>query len=236
MSSRPELKLDGCSYQAAKYAVEHWHYSKAMPVGKLAKIGVWENGQFIGVVIFGLGSAAACDGRKYGLRRNFDMVELQRVALQEHRSPVTRIISIAIRLLKALAPGVRLLISYADPAHTHVGAIYQAGNWIYTGCSADDWLVILPDGRSIHSRIARAHVQFGIRKLVDISGGRKIKTPGKHRYLYPLDDEMRDRILPLALPYPKRAVSIESDAPADQAGMRAVQIRPRRSNLESANA
>lgn len=35
----------------------------------------------------------------------------------------------------------------------------------------------------------------------------------KHRYLYPLDEEMRKQIEPLRKPYPKQcAVSIDSDA------------------------
>jgi len=46
--NKVELKLDWCSYQAAKYAVENWHYSKCMPVGKLVKIGVWEDKKYIG--------------------------------------------------------------------------------------------------------------------------------------------------------------------------------------------
>jgi hypothetical protein len=37
------------------------------------------------------------------------------------------------------------------------------------------------------------------------------KTEGKHRYLMPLDNEMRQRILPLAKPYPKRAGSDTKD-------------------------
>lgn len=32
----------------------------------------------------------------------------------------------------------------------------------------------------------------------------------KHRYLMPLDDEIRKRIAPLARPYPKRAASVET--------------------------
>ena len=47
-SEKVELKLDWCSYEAAKYACEHWHYSKCMPVGKTVKIGVWENKKYIG--------------------------------------------------------------------------------------------------------------------------------------------------------------------------------------------
>ena len=52
------LRLDWCSYKAAKHAVMNWHYSKTMPIGKLVKIGVWEDDKFIGVVIFGLGASA----------------------------------------------------------------------------------------------------------------------------------------------------------------------------------
>lgn len=54
--SKPTLKLDWCSHEAAKYAVEHWHYSKCMPKSKLAKVGVWEDDRFIGVVMFGVGA------------------------------------------------------------------------------------------------------------------------------------------------------------------------------------
>jgi hypothetical protein len=37
-----DLKVDFCSHEAAKYACEHWHYSRCVPASKLIKIGVWE--------------------------------------------------------------------------------------------------------------------------------------------------------------------------------------------------
>ena len=52
-------------------------------------------------------------------------------------------------------------------------------------------------------------------------------TEGKHRYALPLDAEFRARLGPLARPYP-RGRSIESDAPAVQAGEGAAK-RPARS-------
>jgi hypothetical protein len=64
--NKPVLRLDWCSHAAAKYAVEHWHYSQTMPVGKLAKIGVWEDNKYIGAIIFGLGGAALVMGRHTG--------------------------------------------------------------------------------------------------------------------------------------------------------------------------
>ena len=50
------LRLDWCSHEAARYACEHWYSRSEMPVGKLVKIGVWEDGQFVGVLIFGCGT------------------------------------------------------------------------------------------------------------------------------------------------------------------------------------
>ena len=61
-----DLKIDWATYKAAKYAVEHWHYSRCMPKSKLSKIGVWENGKFIGAVIFGYGATPEI-GKPYRL-------------------------------------------------------------------------------------------------------------------------------------------------------------------------
>ena len=49
------LKLDWCSHAAATWAVENWHYSGRMPAGKMVRIGAWEDGAFIGAVIFSQG-------------------------------------------------------------------------------------------------------------------------------------------------------------------------------------
>ena len=43
-----------------------------------------------------------------------------------------------------------------------------------------------------------------------------VKGSSKHRYLMPLDDEMRKRILPLAKPYPKRAKQAMASSPEAQ--------------------
>ena len=47
------LKLAWVDHATAKQAVFRWHYSRKMPIGKLAKIGVFENNKFIGCVISG---------------------------------------------------------------------------------------------------------------------------------------------------------------------------------------
>lgn len=223
MSSKPTLRLDWCSHQAAKYAVEHWHYSRRMPKGKLAKVGAWENARFIGVVIFGLGSTPMM-GRAEGLPP-FQTCELVRVALAPHETPVSRIVSIALKMLRTAMSGLRLVISFADTAQGHVGAIYQAMGWIYVGGKEESNGAYRVNSEIVHPR--SLHHKYGkggqsipwLRANVDPNAER-IRTPVKHKYLYPLDAAMRDQITPLAKPYPKRprAGSVDSDTPAIHAG------------------
>ena len=78
-----ELVVDWCSYEAAKYAVMHWHYSKTMPTHPIIKIGVWEDGEFVGCVLFSRGANNNL-GRPYGLKIT-EVCELTRVALSQHK-------------------------------------------------------------------------------------------------------------------------------------------------------
>ena len=128
---RTDLHLDWCSYEAAKYAVDHWHYSRTMPISKLVKIGVWESEKFIGSIIYGAGASANI--HKLFRCERTEVCELLRVALNKHRAPVTKMISISMRMLREFCPNLRAIVSFADPEHGHIGAIYQAGNWIYIG-------------------------------------------------------------------------------------------------------
>ncbi len=205
---KSELKIDWATHEAAKYAVENWHYSESMPAGKLVKVGAWENGKFIGVVLFGRGANNNI-GKPYGLEQTA-ACELVRIALTKHITPVSKIAAIAMRFLKANSPGLRLIISYADPLQGHHGGIYQAGNWIYCGKSSPQAAVIF-QGKVMHKRTAQE--KFG-----GIEGMKKSAVTSKHKYLMPLDNEMRKRIMPLAKPYPKRASSETSDTSAFHAG------------------
>lgn len=206
--SKVELKLDWCSYEAAKYAVEHWHYSRVLPAGKLVKVGVWEDKQFIGAVIFGRGANNHI-GTPYGLSQD-ECAELVRVALTEHSNPVSKIVAVALRLLKKQSPGLRLVVSYADPEQGHNGSIYQAGNWVCVGQSKAQREKV-EDGKIVHKRSVFA-------RNGTAGGGEYSKLMWKHKYLMPLDDEMRRQIEPLRKPYPKRAPDSGTSPQEKQAG------------------
>ena len=107
-------------------------------------------------------------------------------------------------------------MSFADCFHDHHGGIYQAGGWIYSGKSATSTIWKLPNGTLADPRRFNGHGHNKPSKVP--KGSVLIKTPGKHRYLMPLDNKMKKQILPLAKAYPKRAGSDTSDTPAFQAG------------------
>lgn len=213
---KADLRIDWATHDAAKYACLNWHYSGCLAAGKLVKVGVWENGKFIGVVLFGRGANNHM-ASAYNLGQD-QAAELVRIALTKHEMPVSRIKAQAIKFLKAQSPGLRLIVSYADPKQGHHGGIYQAGNWIYSGRSqAQSELII--NGIFTHKR--SAHAKYGTaspEKIAAMSGAKVERAPveWKHIYLMPLDADMRSRIMPLAKPYPKRAKQAMASLPDAQ--------------------
>lgn len=198
------LHLDWCSHEAAKYACEKWHYSKCIPPGKTVKIGVWEEKKFIGVIIFSSG-ANPMIGKPYNLKMT-EICELTRVALTSHKNQVSKIVAISIKILRKFCPKLRLIVSYADPEQNHVGAIYQAMNWVFVGRTISVPKMVV-QGRKRHTRSV-VHM-FGccrldfIKKNIDPKA-RYIQDEGKLKYLMPLDNEMHLQIQKLAKPYPKK--------------------------------
>lgn len=205
-----ELRLDWCSYEAAKYAVENWHYSHRMPKSKLNTIGAWEDERFIGTVIFGYGATADLV-TPYGLTMQ-EGCELVRVALSDHISSVSRILKVAIKFLKQKNPGLRLIVSFADPGEGHHGGIYQAANWVYVGDSVGCWFYKDKSGKVWHPRNVSEDL-WRSGKVVRPSDCEKVWKVGKHRYLFPLDEAMRKQIEPLRKPYPKRGEGETDSAP-----------------------
>tara|TARA_R110000803_G_scaffold26601_1_gene62774 strand:+ start:361 stop:1062 length:702 start_codon:yes stop_codon:yes gene_type:complete len=199
-----KLKLDWANYKAAEYSCKNWHYSKCLPIGKSVKVGVWENNKFIGVVLFSRGTAPTL-GKKYGLVQT-ECVELTRIALTNHISPVSRIMAIALKFLQKSNKGIRLVVSFAAKSENHHGGIYQACNWIYTGETTANKDAIYK-GRRVPNRSLTPISQrykCTVSELIKKGVFSDIRQIGKHRYLMPLDEEIKKRTIILSKPYPKR--------------------------------
>ena len=211
--AKADLRIDWATHAAAKYACINWHYSGCLPssLQKRVAVGAWENEKFAGVVVFGHGANPQI-GSPYGLTIN-ECVELTRIALKpSHASPVSRIVRLALKFIKESQPGLRLIVSYADQAQGHHGGVYQAGNWIYAG-SMKGVPSLLYKGKVWHAKALRT--SFPNLKHSDPLVA-KVPAGDKHKYLMPLDKDMKQQIQSLSKPYPKRVKQAMDDDQSSQ--------------------
>lgn len=207
-STKQNLKIDFCTHAAAKYACEHWHYSRCLPAGKIVKVGAWEDGKYIGCVLFSRG--ANNNAPKSFNVKVTECCELTRVALNKHKTPVSRILKIALKLLKNNSPGLKVIFSYADKTHqSHHGGIYQANGWLYLGerKTSDKGAYYLIRGKRMHGRSARA--KYGHESKFP-KPWKHLPSETKHLYVKIFDNEYE--LKHKVLPYPKR-VDHESNGP-----------------------
>jgi hypothetical protein len=195
--------VDWSSTEAARYAVEHWHYTKSLPGGKLAKLGVWEDGSFVGAVIFGSGATPMLH-RPFGVAPE-EVCELVRVALTAHVTPVSRLLRISTKMLARSMPGLRLVVSFADTAQGHHGGIYQAAGWEYLGSAPQHAYVV--GGEVIHPRTLHSRYGAGgqsipwLHRNVD-PVAKRIVTAEKHKYALALDPVLRGSLERAGKAYP----------------------------------
>jgi hypothetical protein len=188
-----------------------------MPAASTVKVGAWEDGEFIGAVIFSHGASAQI-GLPFGMTQ-WQVIELTRVALNKHHSPVSKIVAIALRMLKKQSPGLRIVVSYADSSKGHVGGIYQAGNWIFAGGRDTPVYVVKGErlqGKTVTSRYGHARVP---ELRANIDAGVSRENVIKYRYLMPLDDEAKRICERMREPFPKRPKhAMAGDQPAQRRG------------------
>lgn len=182
----------------------NWHYSKSMPAGKLVKIGVWENEVFVGVAIFSLGSSKDL-GAAYGLKSG-EICELTRMALSKHSTPVSKVMSIAVRMLRKQSPGIRLIVSFAARDQEHLGTIYQASNWLYFGQTNPRYEFIYKGRRTTERTISEVVKKYRMTKkeLAEKGYIKLVPSKPKFRYLMPMDKKTKARLLPMAKSYPTK--------------------------------
>ena len=125
----------------------------------------------------------------------------------------------ALRLLQRDRPEIRLVVSYADTAQGHHGAIYQAGNWSYLGASATH--AIRLHGRTVHPRSLGARYGRGGQSIPWLRANHdpdaeRVDAGVKHRYFLGLDPDMRALVRSRAQPFPKRVKQAMAGHPPAQ--------------------
>jgi len=192
-------------FVVAKRLIERHHYLHSFPGGTKLAFGIFVANRLQGAISLGAGPANA-----YSLvyqAKPEDCLVLTRLWLSDElpRNSESKVIGVVIRALKQNTR-IKFMVSYSDPTQGHVGTIYQATNWLYTGLSEAMPLYDLGDGKTRQSRsLAHGFGTHSVKHLVN-SGINVTLIPqsSKYRYVYFVDTSWQTRLKPDVLPYPKK--------------------------------
>jgi hypothetical protein len=181
------------------------HYARRVCPVSFA-FGLFVRDKLEGIVTFGKPASPPLRNGICGKEYAKLVFELNRLCINSTapKNAASMIISRAIKQL----PKDLVLVSFADTAQGHVGYVYQATNWIYTGLSAKrtDWKIkgmehlhgatIADMSRGRKERAKFMREKFGDRfYLAD--------RPRKHRYVFFKNKKMTKYLKYPVLPYPK---------------------------------
>lgn len=190
--------------RAAKTLLIREHYLHSMPGGTRLAFGVFRDSRLLGALALGVGPTNAY--RLVEGADSRDCLTLSRLWLSDDLPPnsESRVIGVLFKALRRNT-SLKFLISYADSAQGHVGTIYQATNWTYSGLSQATPLYDLGDGQARHSRsVSHTHGTHSLRHFANHGMDVKlISQSQKHRYIFFLDRSWRERLRVPELPYPK---------------------------------
>lgn len=196
------------SYEQALPWMLKKHYAKrSCPVSHA--FGLYEDGLLVGVCTFGTPVSAPLRSGVCGKVFADKVLELNRLCCEPSKNRASMLVSGALRLI----PKPSIVVSYADMAMGHIGYVYQACNFLYTGLSAKrtDWKIkgmeslhgatVADMSRGQNNRAAFMREKFGDDFYLQ-------DRPRKHRYVYFVGSKsdvkaMRSKLKYSVEPYPK---------------------------------
>ena len=178
------------SYGECKNLILNVHYAKRMPSISFA-YGLFENGFMQGIVTYGSpASPSLCKG-VCGPSYQNSVIELNRLVLVNNKkNEASFLVGHSLRML----PKYKIVVSYADTKQGHIGFVYQATNWIYTGLTARR--TDMAGKKGSHSRHSHNNPN------------NRVERSSKHRYVFFLGSKKEKRDAKKCLqysaqPYPK---------------------------------
>lgn len=171
--------------------IETIHYSRKVP-NITDAFGLFVSGELVGVVTYGIpASPQLCEG--LAGKQNFSRVkELNRLVIKPkwNGGGYNYASYLVSHSLKMLDNGT-FVVSYADTAWSHVGYVYQACNFLYTGLSAKRVDFYMPDGKHPRSACRDGQNEVALHQT----------RSRKHRYVYLVGDRRTKKHMRKELKY-----------------------------------
>jgi hypothetical protein len=169
--------------------------------------GLFLEDALYGVIMYGTPSSAPLRRGIAGLENASNVIELTRLWIDD-RVPKNGESYLIGRTLKLL--NKEIVVSFADASQNHIGIVYQATNWIYTGLSAKrtDWTVAGMEGKHGQTIADKYKTSKQIREIFGDRFSLQPR-PRKHRYIYlrakgKRREELLRSLIYKVVPYPKK--------------------------------
>ncbi len=163
------------------------HYAQRWPSVSYA-YGLFRKGELCGVVTYGTPFSSTLRRGVAGEEYEDQVLELNRLCLKDNlHNEASILVGHSLRLLKQELEAI--VISYADTSQEHLGIVYQATNFLYSGLSAkrSDWKI--KGLEHLHSQTISDEFrgQPNRSKLLKEKYGDRfyyLPRPRKHRYIF----------------------------------------------------
>jgi hypothetical protein len=137
------------------------HYSRSVVANSYVHLGVFIDGEMLGVLQFGYAMNPASGRTVVEGTPNDGYLELNRMWLDDFapKCSESRAISYAVRYIRRALPKVRWIQSFADERCGLNGTVYQACNFVFVGEHSSPFWEL--DGEVFHNIIATAKGRAG---------------------------------------------------------------------------
>jgi len=160
--------------------------------------GLFTSYSIVGVIMYGTPSSAPLRRGICGDSEKLNVIELTRLWVDDSvgKNGESYLIGNTLKLIDK-----EIIVSYAEINQGHLGTVYQATNWIYTGLSAKrgNWTI-----QGIDRHCQTIADKFTASEIREKYGDRFsiVDRPRKHRYVYFNCSKTRKKQLLKLLKYP----------------------------------
>jgi len=158
-----------------------------------------------GVITYGSPASSSLRNGIAGKNNAHLVLELNRLCCDNEPNYASQLVAKSMALL----PRPRIIVSFADTAQNHIGYVYQATNFVYTGLSAKrtDWCIKGMEGKhgatiADMSKGQPHRAEFMREKFGD--DFYLAPRSRKHRYLFIIGGKREKKELWAAVRYPKQ--------------------------------
>jgi hypothetical protein len=211
MSLKETYAIKPISYKEAMDIVVEKHYlHRKCPVSYAYGLVDTTTSEVMGVVTYGVSPSSTLLKGICGPEEARNVYELNRLWVDDTvaKNGESYLVANSMKLLDR-----EIIVSFADTSQGHVGYIYQAANFIYTGLSAKfkDPKVVGKENMH-HATYANGLTNAQVIEKFGAENVTFVERPRKHRYIYFNCDKRRKKELLKKLryktmPYPKLALA-----------------------------